>query len=289
MTLLKLFHYSPNCIQNGSADVNHFHQAGGMPVVIKELLENELLHDDVNTIMGKGLSHYTQLPTLDSTENNKVTWTEASIDESKKDIVGTVSEPFSDHGGLSILDGNVGRSVIKTSALKPQHKLIEAPAEVFNSQEELDIAYKAGQLNKDFIAVVRYQGPKSNGMPELHGLLPALGALQDEGFMIAIVTDGRMSGASGKVASAIHMTPEAIEGGVIAKIQSGDLMRVDVENETVALLVDAAEIAKRIIVKPDLDGNRFAMGRELFASLRQNVSGAEEGASIFSLPGEEGA
>ena len=274
---------------NGSADVNHFHQAGGMPVVIKELLENELLHDDVNTIMGKGLSHYTQLPTLDSTENNKVTWTEASIDESKKDIVGTVSEPFSDHGGLSILDGNVGRSVIKTSALKPQHKLIEAPAEVFNSQEELDIAYKAGQLNKDFIAVVRYQGPKSNGMPELHGLLPALGALQDEGFMIAIVTDGRMSGASGKVASAIHMTPEAIEGGVIAKIQSGDLMRVDVENETVALLVDAAEIAKRIIVKPDLDGNRFAMGRELFASLRQNVSGAEEGASIFSLPGEEGA
>ena len=273
---------------NGSADVNHFHQAGGMPVVIKELLENELLHDDVNTIMGKGLGSYTQLPTLDAA-SNKVTWTEASVDPAKKDIVGTVSEPFSENGGLSILDGNVGRSVIKTSALKPQHKLIEAPAEVFNSQEELDVAYKAGKLNKDFIAVVRYQGPKANGMPELHGLLPALGALQDEGFNIAIITDGRMSGASGKVASAIHMTPEASVGGVIAKIQSGDLMRLDVENESVELLVDSAELAKRKIIRPELGGNRFAMGRELFASLRQNISGAEEGASIFSLPGEEDA
>lgn len=278
---------------NGSADVNHFHQAGGMPVVMKELLENELLHDDVNTIMGKGLATYTQLPALnkadgsDNNDNSKVTWTQASIDSSKKDIVGTVAEPFSDHGGLSILDGNVGRSVIKTSALKPEHKLIEAPAEVFNSQEELDIAYKAGQLNKDFIAVVRYQGPKANGMPELHGLLPALGALQDEGFKIGIVTDGRMSGASGKVASAIHMTPEAGEGGIIAKIQSGDLMRLDVENETVELLIDSAELAQRNVEKPDLADNRFGMGRELFASLRQNISGAEEGASIFSLPGEE--
>ena len=275
---------------NGSADVNHFHQAGGMPVVIKELLENELLHDDVNTIMGKGLANYTQLPTLeveDAEDNSTIKWTQASIDSTKTDILASVTEPFSDHGGLSILEGNVGRSVIKTSALKPEHMLIEAPAEVFNSQEALDIAYKAGQLNKDFIAVVRYQGPKSNGMPELHGLLPALGALQDEGFKIGIVTDGRMSGASGKVASAIHMTPEALEGGVIAKIQSGDLMRLDVENEVVELLIDSAELAQRKIVKPDLANNRFAMGRELFASLRQNISGAEEGASIFSLPGEE--
>ena len=272
---------------NGSADVNHFHQAGGMPVVIKELLENDLLHEDVNTILGKGLKHYTELPSLDSSANNSVKWTKASNDDTRKGIVSTVAEPFSDHGGLSILDGNVGRSVIKTSALKPEHKLIEAPAEVFNSQEELDIAYKAGELNKDFVAVVRYQGPKSNGMPELHGLLPALGALQDEGFKIAIVTDGRMSGASGKVASSIHMTPEASEGGVIAKIQSGDLMRLDVDNESLELLVDAEELAKRKIIQPDLSSNRFSMGRELFASLRQNISGAEEGASIFSLPGEE--
>ena len=271
---------------NGNADVNHFHEAGGMPVVIKELLENDLLHEDVNTIIGKGLSNYTKLPNLD-VSTRKVSWTEATLDSSKKDIVSNVSEPFSHHGGLSILDGNIGRSVIKTSALKPQHQLIVAPAEVFNSQEELDLAYKAGKLHKDFIAVVRYQGPKANGMPELHGLLPALGALQDEGFNIAIVTDGRMSGASGKVASAIHMTPEASEGGVIAKIQSGDFMRLDVENETVVLLVDDAELAKRDIIKPDLSGNRFAMGRELFASLRQNISGAEEGASIFSLPGKE--
>jgi len=185
---------------NGSADVNHFHQAGGMPVVIKELLDNELLHDDVHTILGK---------------------------------------------------------------------------------------YKAGKLNKDFVAVVRYQGPKSNGMPELHGLLPALGALQDEGFNIAIVTDGRMSGASGKVASAIHMTPEACEGGLIAKIETGDVIRVDVTNESVELLVSDAELEKRDIVKPDLSHNRYSMGRELFASLRQHTNGAEEGACIFSLPGEE--
>lgn len=273
---------------NGSADVNHFHQAGGMPVVIKELLDSELLHEDVNTIMGKGLSTYTQLPSIIDDEAS-VSWSPASIDENKKDIVATVAEPFSKNGGLSILDGNVGRSVIKTSALKPQHKIIEAPAEVFNSQEELDVAYKAGKLNKDFIAVVRYQGPKANGMPELHGLLPALGALQDEGFKIGIVTDGRMSGASGKVASAIHMTPEASEGGVIAKIQTGDLIRMDIDNETVELLVEAAELSNREITKPDLLANRFAMGRELFASLRQNISGAEEGASIFSLPGEEQA
>lgn len=273
---------------NGSADVNHFHQAGGMPVVIKELLENDLLHDDVNTIMGKGLKNYTQLPTLD-TINNTVKWTQASLDSTKKDIISSVAEPFNNHGSLSILDGNIGRSVIKTSALKPKHMFIEAPAEVFNSQKELDIAYKTGQLNKDFIAVVRYQGPKANGMPELHGLLPALGALQDEGFNIAIVTDGRMSGASGKVASAIHMTPEASEGGIIAKIQSGDLIRLDVNNENVELLVDHNELTKREIKNPELDSNRFAMGRELFASLRQNISGAEEGASIFNLPGEERA
>jgi len=273
---------------NGNADVNHFHENGGMPVVIQELIQNELLHDDVNTIIGKGLNQYNQLPSLDISDR-KVTWSQASMKDASKEIIGTVEAPFSNNGGLSILDGNVGRSVIKTSALKPEHRLIEAPAEVFNSQEELAVAYKAGNLNKDFIAVVRYQGPKSNGMPELHGLLPSLGALQDEGFKIGIVTDGRMSGASGKVASAIHMTPEAIEGGLIAKIQSGDMMRLDVDNSLVELLVDASELDKRDIIKPELENNRFAMGRELFASLRSNTSGAEEGASIFSLPGEEGA
>ncbi|MCL4110469.1 UNVERIFIED_CONTAM: hypothetical protein GTU68_022351 [Idotea baltica] len=247
------------------------------------------MFDDVNTVMGKGLESYTQLPELDASESSKIKWTQASLDITKKDIVGTVSEPFSHHGGLSILDGNVGRSVIKTSALKEKHLLIEAPAEVFDSQEELQDAYQAGQLNKDFVAVVRYQGPKSNGMPELHGLLPPLGALQDEGYNIAIVTDGRMSGASGKVASAIHMTPEASEGGMISKIMQGDMIRLDVENSSLELLVDADELETRKILVPDMSGNRFSMGRELFVSLRQNVSGAEEGASIFSLPGEESA
>lgn len=271
---------------NGDADVNHFHQAGGMPVVINELLANDLLHDEVNTIMGKGLSTYTNLPTL---EDNKITWSAASIDASKKDIIGTVAEPFSHHGGLSILDGNIGRSVIKTSALKPEHLLIEAPAEVFDSQESLQTAYQRGELHKDFIAVVRYQGPKSNGMPELHGLLPALGSLQDEGFKVGIITDGRMSGASGKVASAIHMTPEASEGGVIARIETGDIIRLDVENSRIELLVDQTVLDDRKVSVPDLSHNRFSMGRELFTALRSNISGAEEGASLFSLPGEEDA
>ncbi|MDX2476131.1 MAG: dihydroxy-acid dehydratase, partial [Gammaproteobacteria bacterium] len=275
---------------NGSADVNHFHKAGGMPVVIKELLENGLLHNDVKTIMGEGLSAYTRMPKLKGKAGNeKLKWKKKSIKEENTNIVSTVSEPFSHHGGLSILEGNIGRSVIKTSALKAEHTFIEAPAEVFDSQEALQAAYKKGELNKDFVAVVRYQGPKSNGMPELHGLLPALGSLQDEGFKIAIITDGRMSGASGKVASAIHMTPEASEGGVIAKIEQGDLIRLDVENSSIELIVDATELANRKISTPDLSNNRFSMGRELFASLRGNISGAEEGASIFSLPGEEGA
>ncbi|WP_299879520.1 phosphogluconate dehydratase [uncultured Cocleimonas sp.] len=275
---------------NGSADVNHFHRAGGMPVVMNELLENGLLHNEVKTIMGEGLSAYTTMPKLKGKAGTEeLKWKKKTLKDENKNIVSTVAEPFSHHGGLSILQGNIGRSVIKTSALKPEHMLIEAPAEVFDSQEALQDAYQNGELNKDFVAVVRYQGPKSNGMPELHGLLPALGSLQDEGFKIAIITDGRMSGASGKVASAIHMTPEASEGGVIAEIEQGDMIRLDVENSSVELLVDPTELAKRKIVDPDLSGNRFAMGRELFATLRGNVSGAEEGASIFNLPGEESA
>jgi len=275
---------------NGSADVNHFHRAGGMPVVMNELLENGLLHNEVKTIMGEGLSAYTTMPKLKGkVGTEELKWKKKTLKDENKNIVSTVAEPFSHHGGLSILQGNIGRSVIKTSALKPEHMLIEAPAEVFDSQEALQGAYQNGELNKDFVAVVRYQGPKSNGMPELHGLLPALGSLQDEGFKIAIITDGRMSGASGKVASAIHMTPEASEGGVIAEIEQGDMIRLDVENSSVELLVHPADLAKRKIVDPDLSGNRFAMGRELFATLRGNVSGAEEGASIFNLPGEESA
>lgn len=269
---------------NGNADVNHFHAAGGMPVVIKELLKHGLLHEDVQTIMGNSLTDYTRSPVL---QNNELVWQDAREPVKDNAIISSVSKPFDHHGGLNILEGNIGRSVIKTSALKPQHRNIEAGAIVFDSQEELQTAYKSGKLNKNFIAVVRYQGPKANGMPELHGLLPPLGSLQDAGFQVAIITDGRMSGASGKVASAIHMTPEAIDGGMIAKIQTGDNIRLDIDAGVVELLVNPSVLNKRKLPGKNLSANRFGMGRELFASLRLRSTGAEEGATIFSLPGEE--
>ena len=264
---------------NGNYDVNHFHHAGGMPVVIRELLENGLLHDDVNTIMGKGMQAYTRLPSL---ENDKLDWQDAPQIDADHEIISLVSKPFDTHGGINILDGNIGRSVIKTSALKPHHRKIEAEAEVFDSQEALQDAYKKGLLNKDFIAVVRYQGPKANGMPELHGLLPPLGSLQDAGYKVAIITDGRMSGASGKVASVIHMTPEAKDGGMIAKIRSGDIIRLDIDQGVVELQVSDVELENRQIEPKDFSANHFAMGRELFASMRIHITGAEEGATIFS-------
>jgi phosphogluconate dehydratase len=269
---------------NGSADVNHFHAAGGMPVVIRELLQEGLLHEDVHTIMGEGLAEYTRLPELDG---DTLVWREAPQPAADNGIISRVKQPFSQHGGLNILDGNIGRCVVKSSALKPEHTRIEAQALVFDSQEALQAAYGRGELERDFIAVVRYQGPKSNGMPELHGLMPPLGALQDAGYKVAIITDGRMSGASGKVLSAIHMTPEAASGGVIGKIRSGDWIRIDIEAELVTLLVDAAELSGRDSADADLAHNHFGMGRELFAMMRLHVSGAEYGASLFALPGEE--
>ncbi len=269
---------------NGSADVNHFHAAGGMGLVIRELLDAKLLHNDVNTIVGFGLERYLQEPFLDERELH---YKEAPTHSFDNSVVASVDEPFDAQGGLRVLDGNIGRSVIKTSALKPQHRLIEAPAMIFHTQEALQNAFKAGELERDFIAVVRFQGAKSNGMPELHGLMPPLGALQDSGFKVAIVTDGRMSGASGKVPSAIHMTPEAASGGMIAKIEEGDMLRLDSDNGRLELLVDDEILASRDAASADLSGNHFGMGRELFASMRNSVSGAEEGACNFALPGEE--
>jgi len=269
---------------NGNYDVNHFHHAGGMPVVIRELLENGLLHDDVNTIMGKGMLAYTRLPLL---ENDQLEWADAPQIDADHEIISIVSKPFDSHGGINILEGNIGRSVIKTSALKLNHRKIEAEAEVFDSQEALQDAYQKGLLNKDFIAVVRYQGPKANGMPELHGLLPPLGSLQDAGYKVAIITDGRMSGASGKVASVIHMTPEAKDGGMIAKIRSGDVISLDIDQGVVELLVSETDLENRQIEPQDFSANHYSMGRELFASMRFHTTGAEEGATIFRLPGEE--
>jgi len=271
---------------NGSADVNHFRDAGGMSVVISQLIDAGLVHKDVETVVGFGLENFVVEPKLDKDEVVFEKGAKVSRDEN---IISTVQKPFFIEGGIKLLKGNVGRSVIKTSALKNEHMIIEAPAIVFNSQNELQTAFKAGELEKDFIAVVRYQGPKSNGMPELHGLMPPLGSLQDRGFKVAILTDGRMSGASGKVPSAIHLTPEASDGGVIAKIKTGDLIKFDVENGEVSVIVDTIELENREIELPDTSSNVHGFGRELFSTIRASVGSAEEGATIFDLVGEERA
>lgn len=272
---------------NGQADVNHFRDAGGMSVVIAQLLKAGLVHNDVETVVGRGLERYIAEPKL---SNEGVLSFEVGAKISRDEtVVSSIEKPFSVKGGLKLLRGNLGRSVIKTSALKLEHFLIEAEAIVFESQESLQTAFKKGALEKDFIAVVRYQGPKANGMPELHGLMPPLGVLQDKGFKVAIITDGRMSGASGKVPSAIHVSPEALDGGMLAKVQTGDRIRFDAKSGEVMLLVDAEILAKRVVKTPNLSANQHGFGRELFVSIRQSIGIAEEGASVFDLAGEERA
>ena len=271
---------------NGSADVNHFREAGGMGYVIARLLDAGLLHEDVGTVAGKGLSAYATEAVL---YEDGLAWHPAVTTARDSKVLSTVEEPFDEHGGVTMLDGNIGRGVIKTSALKAEHMFIEAPAVVFDSQQALQSAFKAGELERDFIAVVRYQGPRANGMPELHGLLPPLGALQDRGFKVAIVTDGRMSGASGKVASAIHVTPEAMDGGVLSMIQTGDIVQLDVEKRSLTLKVSDDELASRSKHEPDLSGNYHGVGRELFSMMRTTVGAADEGATVFDVVGENEA
>ncbi|MCH9740636.1 MAG: phosphogluconate dehydratase [Epsilonproteobacteria bacterium] len=271
---------------NGQADVNHFRDAGGMSVVIAQLIKAGLVHNDVETVVGRGLKNYIVEPKHTCGDMHFEAGAETSHDE---DVIASVEHPFSAEGGLKLLNGNLGRSVIKTSALKPEQFLIEAEAIVFESQDALQHAFKAGELERDFIAVVRYQGPKANGMPELHGLMPPLGVLQDKGFKVAILTDGRMSGASGKVPSAIHCSPEALTGGLLAKVQTGDLIRFDAKNGEVQLLVEEEELNRRIVQTPDLSSNQYGFGRELFSSIRHSVGLAEEGASLFDLSGKERA
>lgn len=271
---------------NGQADVNHFRDAGGMSVVIAQLLDAGLVHNDVETVTGRGLEYSVVEPSIGK---GGVVFLSGPRESRNADVISSAAEPFSPEGGLKLLQGNLGRSVIKTSALKPEGYVIEAEAIVFESQEELQHAFKRGELERNFIAVVRYQGPKANGMPELHGLMPPLGVLQDRGFKVAIVTDGRMSGASGKVPSAIHLTPEAASGGALAKVKSGDLLRLDVENGTLEWLVSEVEILQRSLNRPDLKGNRHGFGRELFSAVRASVGSAEEGGTIFDTVGEERA
>lgn len=265
---------------NGHADINQFQEAGGMALLFKTLLGAGLLHNDVNTICGQGLQRYTQVPTL---ENGKLIWVDGVKVSGDSDIITTTEKPFKKDGGLKVLTGNIGTSVIKTSALPISDCIIEAPAVVFEDQHELETAFKNGELEKDFIAVVRFQGPKARGMPELHKLTPPLGVLQDKGFNVALVTDGRMSGASGKVPAAIHLTPEALDGGMISKIENGDIINLNCDTGHLTLLVDEETLAKRDTVQHVLNGHHIGMGRELFGFMRQNLSSADTGAcSLFS-------
>ncbi len=264
---------------NGQADINQFQEAGGMALLIKELLEAELLHEDVNTICGPGLTRYTQIPIL---EKNKLSWIEGPSQSTNNNIISTVSRPFCNNGGLKILNGNLGTSIIKTSSLNKSQFVIKAPAIVFEDQNELDKAFKANKLNRDFIAVVRFQGPRARGMPELHKLTPLLGVLQDKGYRVALVTDGRMSGASGRVPAAIHLSPEAIDGGMIAKIKTDDLILLDCQSGTLELLESKEELCQRQAAHFCSTESHEGMGRELFGFMRRNLSSAETGAcSLF--------
>jgi phosphogluconate dehydratase len=260
---------------NGAADVNHFHASGGMGFVIRTLLDNNLLHEDVLTIIGKGMRAYTQEPKI---KNGMLVWQEGATQSLNLSVIRPASEPFTADGGIKLLKGNLGRAVIKTAAVAPEHRVVEAPAIVFYEQADLIAAFKRGELDKDFIAVVPFQGPKFNGMPELHSLTPTLTILQKKGYKVGLVTDGRMSGASGKVPAAIHLTPEAYDGGLISKIQTGDIIRLDSEHGVIEVLNDAVVVKRATIQK---DNSQFHFGRELFAKLRAGVSMSEEGASFI--------
>ncbi len=264
---------------NGLADVNHFHAAGGMGYLIRELLDARLLHEDVRTVWGETLRDYTIEPALNA--DGTIARTPAPEVSADAKVLAKAEAPFQPDGGIKVLSGNIGSAIIKISAVKPDRHVIEAPAKIFHDQAEMQDAFKAGKLEGDFIAVVRYQGPKANGMPELHKLMTVLGILQDRGQRVALVTDGRLSGASGKVPSAIHVTPEALDNGMIAKIQEGDIIRLDAAQGTLTVLVNDTELQSRTIQTPDLSHNQFGMGRELFTAFRHITGHADHGASVF--------
>ena len=263
---------------NGKADVNHFAAAGGLAFVIRELLDAGLMHEDVDTVVGRGMRAYTKEPFM---IEGKLEWRDAPAQSGDDNVIRTAANPFSADGGLRLMKGNIGRSVIKVSAVAPDHRVIEAPAIVFDDQRDVLAAFDRGELERDFIAVVRFQGPRANGMPELHKLTPQLSILQSRGFKVALVTDGRMSGASGKVPAAIHMSPEALLGGAIGKIRTGDLIRFDAEKGELDVLINEAEWLAREHAHADLRKNAHGTGRELFAGFRSLSSSAETGAMSF--------
>ena len=258
---------------NGTEDVNAFHAAGGMAYVTRQLLDAGLAHDDVFTVAGEGLRRFQEEPFL---KDGALAWREGAAESLNKDILRPADNPFDAEGGIKLLTGNLGKAVIKSSAVKPAHRVIEAPARVFHEQEELIAAFKRGELDRDFIAVVRFQGPRANGMPELHNLTPSLGVLQERGYKVALVTDGRMSGASGKVPAAIHVTPEAQEGGPIARIRDGDIIRLDAVTGVLEAKVE--DLMAREPVRNTSGAHQFGYGRELFGLMRNAASPADEGA-----------
>ena len=265
---------------NGKADVNHFHAAGGMGFLIRELLGAGLVHADARTVWGERLGNYAIEPQLEA--DGSVGWRASPDASGDRSVLRAAAEPFQPTGGLRVLEGPLGRAVIKTSAVAEERHVIEAPARVFHSQEELHAAFRAGELDRDVVAVVRFQGPKAIGMPELHKLMPPLGVLQDRGHKVALVTDGRLSGASGKVPSAIHVTPEAAAGGAIAKIRNGDVIRLDAREGRLEVKVAPDVWARRPQAESDLSASHVGMGRELFSVFRGAVGSADEGAAIFS-------
>ncbi len=266
---------------NGSGDINSFQQAGGMSLLIRELLKGGLVHEDVQTVAGSGLSNYLQEPVL---EDNRAVWRDGPEQTADPEVIAPVDRPFEIMGGIKVLSGNLGRAIMKISALAEGEKtLVEAPAMVFNSQHELEEAFTEGKLNRDLVAVVRFQGPQANGMPELHKLITYLSITMDRGYTVGLVTDGRLSGASGKVPFAIHCTPEAFCGGMLAKVQDGDIIRLDPHNNALELKVDGQELVDREYAAPDLETHRYGLGRQIFAPLRKDLLGAEQGASsIFT-------
>jgi phosphogluconate dehydratase len=261
---------------NGSGDVNHFHAAGGMAWIISQLLDAGLLHRDIMTVARADLTGYGMEPAL---ENDALVWKDAPSEPRDDAMLRPVSDPFQPDGGMRLLEGNLGRCIMKISAVEQDRWTIEAPARVFSTQEDVLKAFKAGELDRDVIVVVRFQGPRANGMPELHKLTPALGVLQDRGFRVALLTDGRMSGASGKVPAAIHLSPEALGGGPIGKLRDGDMVRVCAASGVVSALVDEAEWNSRTEAPPQPPPNYT--GRELFALFRHHSDKAEEGASAM--------
>ncbi|AOI77700.1 phosphogluconate dehydratase [Burkholderia sp. NRF60-BP8] len=270
---------------NGKADVNHFHAAGGVAFLVRNLLEGGLLHEDVTTVAGKGLSHYTKEPKL---IDGKLTWVDGAAESHDTKVLRGIRDPFQPDGGLRLMQGRLGRGVIKISAVAPEHRKVTAPAIVFDSQEAVQKAFDRGELKRDFVAVVRFQGARANGMPELHRLTPLLGVLQDQGFHVALVTDGRMSGASGKVPAVIHVSPEALLAGPIGKVKTGDTLVIDAEAGVLDIEIDDAEWHARPVAQPQHQAeNEVGFGRELFGVFRAAAAPAEQGASVFgALVGE---